>query len=199
MKNILFVLLPLFFFTLTSVNAQNNQVYKKGNFNTSIGIGLLPTYFADNATVNMMPVNIKIGYNIKDHFNVNLYTGFSSSTSKVVKDFEGNSRNYKNNFLMVGLRSELHAVKSEKFDIYGGFMLGYNKAFITETIYEKGDTESTIDVPSTSKPTNFKPSGSKVLFSGFIGATYFVKPKLGIYAEVGYGVSLVNVGIAFKL
>lgn len=198
MKNILFVLVAFFCFTLTSVTAQNNQVYKKGNFNASAGIGLLPTYFADNATVNMMPVNIKVGYNIADHFNVNLYTGFSSSTSKAVKDFEGNTRDYENNFLMIGLRSELHAARTEKFDIYGGFMLAYNKAFVNETIYENGDTESPIDAPSN-KPTTFKPSGSKVLFSGFIGATYFVKPKLGIYGEIGYGVSLVNVGVAFKL
>lgn len=200
MKNILFVLVILFSFNLTSTNAQSNKVYKKGNFNTSVGIGLLPTYFADNAKVNMMPVNLKVGYNVSDHFNVNLYTGFSSSTSKAVRDFEGNMRDYENNFLMIGLRSELHAARGDKFDVYGGFMFAYNKAFVTETIYksDSNNEEEPIDAPST-KPTSFKPQGSKMIFSGFIGATYFVTPKLGIYGEVGYGVSLVNAGLTFKL
>lgn len=198
MKNILFVLVAFFTFTLTSANAQNNKVFKKGNFNTSVGIGLLPTYFADNAQVNMMPINLRVGYNIADHFNVNLYTGFSSSTSKAIQDHNGNTRDYDNNFLMIGLRGELHAAKTDKFDIYGGFMIGYNKAFVNETIYVDGVVENPIDAPSN-EPTTFKPQGSKVLFSGFIGATYFVNPKMGIFGEVGYGVSLVNLGASFKL
>lgn len=197
MKNILFVLVAFFSLTITSVNAQN-KVYKKGNFFGSAGIGLLPTYFADNAQVDMLPVNIKVGYNIADHFNVNLYTGYSASTSNSVKDHNGDMRDYENKFLMIGLRTELHAAKTDKFDIYGGFMFGYNKSFINETIYENGDIESPIDAPSN-EPTTFKPAGDKVLFSGFVGATYFATPKLGIYGEVGYGVSLVNLGVAFKL
>ena len=176
MKNILLAIVTIFSLTITSVTAQN-QVFKKGNFNTSVGIGLLPTYFADNAKINIMPVNIKVGYNITDQFNVNLYTGFSSTTSTAVKDVSGNMRDYDNKFLMIGLRGELHTIKREKFDIYGGFMLGYNKAFVTETIYTDGDLENTIDAP-TNQPTTFKPQGGKMLFSGFIGATYFVKPKL---------------------
>jgi hypothetical protein len=146
----------------------------------------------------MMPVNVKIGYNIADHFNINLYTGYSASTSKAVKDHNGNMRDYSNKFLMIGLRTESHAAKTDKFDIYGGFMFGYNKSFVTETIYLNGDLESPIDAPSN-EPTTFKPADDKVLFSGFVGATYFVTPKLGIYGEVGYGVSLVNIGVAFKL
>jgi hypothetical protein len=197
MKNILFVLIALFSLTFTSVNAQN-KVYKKGGFNASAGIGLLPTYFADNAQVDVLPVNIRVGYNIADHFNVNLYTGYSASTSRAVKDFNGDMRTYENKFLMIGLRTELHAARTDKFDIYGGFMFGYNKSFVTETIFENGDFENPSDAPSN-EPTTFKPASDKVLFSGFIGATYFVSPKLGIFGEVGYGVSLVNLGVSFKL
>lgn len=36
-------------------------------------------------------------------------------------------------------------------------------------------------------------------FSGFIGGRYFFNNKLGVYAELGYGVSTLNAGVAFKL
>lgn len=198
MKNILFVLVALFSLALNSASAQN-QVYKKGNINASVGVGLLPTFLAGNGEVNMIPVNIKVGYNVTDNYNVNLYTGFSSATSAAVKDHNGNMRDYENNFLMIGLRNELHAVKSEKFDIYGGFMVGYNKSFIKETIYEVNTPEEDIDAPSKVQPTKHRPEGSKVLLSGFVGGTYFVTPKLGVYGEIGYGVSLVSLGATFKL
>ena len=197
MKKILFALLSLTFLTLATVNAQNS-VFKKGNFNASVGIGLLPTYFADKAKVNVLPLSTRIGYNFTDNFNLSLYAGFSSYTSRLSEDFDGNLRQYDNDFLSIGLRGELHAAKTEKWDIYGGFMIGYNKAFVNETIFNPDDMESPIDAP-TDRPTTFKPQGSKVLFSGFIGATYFVKPKLGIFGELGYGVSLVNLGVTFKL
>ena len=197
MKKILFALLSLTFLTLATVNAQNS-VFKKGNFNASVGIGLLPTYFADKAKVNVLPLSTRIGYNFTDNFNLSLYAGFSSYTSRLSEDFDGNLRQYDNDFLSLGLRGELHAAKTEKWDIYGGFMIGYNKAFVNETIFNPDDMESPIDAP-TDRPTTFKPQGSKVLFSGFIGATYFVKPKLGIFGELGYGVSLVNLGVTFKL
>jgi len=199
MKKILFALLTLFTLTTITITAQN-QVFKKGNFNAAVGIGVVPTYFADNAKVNVIPVAAKLGYNFTDNFSMNLYTGFSSSTSKMIEDFEGNSRQYENDYLIIGLRPELHTARGDKFDIYGGFMMGYNKAFINEMVYADGDVENPIDAP-ISGPTTRNPNAKTggFLFSGFVGATYLVNPKLGIFGELGYGVSLVQLGATFKL
>ncbi len=46
-------------------------------------------------------------------------------------------------------------------------------------------------------------SGSGISSSGlivpvYVGARYYVTDKLGIMAELGYGVSVLNVGVSYK-
>ena len=52
MKNILFFIITLCILTSVSVDAQN-LVFKQGNVNVRAGVGLVPTYLADNASLNV--------------------------------------------------------------------------------------------------------------------------------------------------
>jgi hypothetical protein len=42
-------------------------------------------------------------------------------------------------------------------------------------------------------------SGSGVGFSGFLGARYYFSDKVGGYAELGYGLTTLQIGLAVKL
>lgn len=197
MKKVLSTLVVAAVIALGTINAQG-QVFKKGNINYSIGLGVVPTFFADNATIKTPPLSLRVGYSISDHFNLNAYVGYSSTTSAMIPDASSNGyRQYNNDFLMLGLRGEFHAMKTDKLDIYGGFMLGYNKSFVNDTFFP-GEGDSETDAPIN----NSAPLGqedAKILYSGFVGATYFVGKKVGIFGELGYGVSLMNFGVTFKL
>lgn len=88
------------------------------------------------------------------------------------------------NYTIVGVRSTYHynGIENPNLDLYGGLMLCYNIASYKSEGYDG--------------PNNF--SGGLGL-SGYIGGRYFFNNKLGIYAELGYGVSTLNAGVAFKL
>lgn len=88
------------------------------------------------------------------------------------------------NYTIVGIRSAYHynGIENPNLGLYGGLMLSYNIASYKAEGYDG--------------PNNFN---GGLGFNGFIGGRYFFNNKLGIYAELGYGVSTLNAGVAFKL
>ena len=83
----------------------------------------------------------------------------------------------------------------ERFEVYGGATLGY----MHKNISEKTSTGRNY-VQTPGKPTKHDPNSSKgsLLYTGFVGTTFFVQKHIGLYAELGYGVSLLNGGVTFR-
>ncbi|MCB9165634.1 MAG: hypothetical protein H6592_14565 [Flavobacteriales bacterium] len=95
----------------------------------------------------------------------------------------------------VGVRGAWHLaqwVPADKLDLYAGVMVGY--AFVgyrdrsTRTVY--GET--------TSYDTGTRVRHGYADWSTFVGARYFFTRHLGAYAEAGYGVNYLNLGLAFR-
>lgn len=76
-------------------------------------------------------------------------------------------------------------IHGDKLDIYAGANLGAGPA---------------ISFPRKKVNPNGKSDFGFVIFGGLqVGVRYYVKPKLGIFAEFGFGKSLVNAGVSFKM
>lgn len=97
--------------------------------------------------------------------------------------------NQKWSYTVVGVRSAYHynGIKSDKFDVYGGVLLSYN---ILSYSYDDNN-------PSGVKFNNAG-YGSTIGFSIFLGGRYFFTKNLAAQAELGYGVTFLNIGVAFK-
>ena len=52
---------------------------------------------------------------------------------------------------------------------------------------------------AVSFPASSSNIGGMLFVGPQVGVKYFFKPKIGVYAEVGYGKSLMEAGISFKL
>ncbi len=91
-------------------------------------------------------------------------------------------------YLVLGARAAYHLkIKSPKIDPYGGIMLGYNIV----SFKEPSDWSSTYGSYS---------GGDSYLMYGFYGgARYFFNPRMAVYAELGYGFGVLNLGISYKL
>lgn len=90
------------------------------------------------------------------------------------------------NYIIIGVRGAYHYSGFENLpdlDLYAGAMVGYNivnySSDVDESYYGK----------------NY---GSGIGFSGFAGARWFFTDLFGVYAELGYGVSVLNVGATIK-
>jgi hypothetical protein len=73
--------------------------------------------------------------------------------------------------VVIGARGAFHNQFVENLDTYAGLMLGYN-----------------IDSALVGSAS----------FSAFLGARYYFTPKIGAYAEVGYGIAYMCAGVSLK-
>lgn len=169
-----------------------------GKFSVSAGLGVLPTFLNDDATVNTPPLSVRIAYQATPMVQLSGYAGYASSTTNsplIISD--GQSSLVSSKLMMLGLRGELRKEVSEKFDVYGGGMLGYQHHAREE--FDKHTNEPI--VRETAGPTPYNPNQPKgqILYSGFVGTTYYFTKGVGVFAEAGYGISLLNTGFTVRL
>lgn len=89
------------------------------------------------------------------------------------------------NYTIIGARSAYHYNgfnNVPKLDVYGGLMLSYNLVNYSADNYNGGNSY-----------------GSGLGFHAFVGGRWFFSEKIGSFAELGHGISTLNVGVAIKL
>jgi hypothetical protein len=98
---------------------------------------------------------------------------------------------YKWTYVVVGARGTWHYNEwheNDKLDTYGGLMLAYRAAtFKDETNYPSGASSFNAG------------TYSGLTLTGLLGARYFFTDKIGAYLEAGFGVSVLQLGLAVKL
>jgi len=84
--------------------------------------------------------------------------------------------------LMVGLRGAMHYAFVDKLDTYAGVMFGFN----IHSWKWKGSSESVHS------------GHSGLAYGVFAGARYYFAGPVAVYAEVGYGFTLLNAGLSIN-
>lgn len=90
------------------------------------------------------------------------------------------------NYTVVGARGAYHYngfTSVPKLDPYGGLMLGYN----------------IVKYSTTGEYTGVNNYGSGVGYSLFVGGRWYFSENIAAFAELGYGISVANIGVSFKL
>lgn len=166
----------------------NAQTVKKGDLTIQAGIGLLSTYFLDASETIVPPVQASVSYRFMDMLSVGAFAGYSEYNSTPQHHYDGAINQYHSTSILGGVRAAAHATKIHNWDVYGGFQLGYSKPTITNNILVSSERR----LPESKVREEF-------VYSGFIGATGYITDKVGIYGEMGYGISLFNAGVSIKL
>jgi hypothetical protein len=133
------------------------------------GVGL-GTYYKG------LPFGLSFEHGITDDISAGAFINYSAYN---YADFD-----YKLNIVYVGIRGSYHFgklfnVSDARFDPYGGISLGYY-----DVSFNGSDFGS--------------PYSSTVFFGVHAGARYMFSDNVGGFAEVGYGVSALQVGASFK-
>lgn len=161
------------------------QTIKEGDILLNAGLGL-GTYDAQNLSIP--PISLSADYTLKD----NLFDEHSALTVGGYLGYYGTKNTYNDvtarwSNVLFGGRGAVHYNFVNKLDTYGGLMLGYNKS--SHSVSGAGEG---FVVDSSNSNGGF-------IFSLFVGARYFFTEKIGAYAEIGYGVSALELGVTFKL
>ncbi len=183
MKKILALML-LCFLSVPFISAQENE-FVVGDKVVNIGIGLGSTLYSGSYYKSSVPpISISFEKGIIDGvldkgvIGIGGYLGYSSYKY----EYYGWGWKYSN--LILGARGSFHYPLVDKLDTYAGILLGYNIA----TSKEFGTTVG-IDPYS----------GGGLVLSGYVGGRYYFNEKFAAMAELGYGISYLNLGIAIKL
>jgi hypothetical protein len=172
---------------LTLAAFSQESLFKKGNtvVNASIGFGSV-LYSGSGYTSSVPPLAVSAEWGIKDGIadkgviGVGGYLGFSSHKW----EYMGWGWKYSNT--IIGARGTFHYPLLEKLDTYTGLMLGYD-------IVTSKEFGTTID------GYNYNSSSSGGIWAWYAGARYYFSDKFAGMAEIGYGISWLNLGIAYKI
>lgn len=168
---------------LLTVNSVSAQEFSKGTNVINAGIGIGGNFYYGGLGNSSQSIGLNASYErgiweTGDFGIVSLggYLGYKSYTSNRL--FGGDR--YKYNYTIIGVRGAFHYIglDVENLDVYGGAMLSYNIASID------GDFADGLDS---------RPSATI-----FVGGRWYFTENFGVFAEAGYGVSILSLGAAFR-
>jgi hypothetical protein len=177
------LLLVVAVFTFTQLIAQEST-FAKGDKVLNLGIGFGSGYYTGLYYKTTVPpisasfeVGVKDGILEKGSIGIGGYIGYSAHKW----DFS-NTYYAKVSDLYIGARGSFHYPLVNKLDTYTGLLLGYRVNSYNET----------------GTGTNFDASSSGVVYSWYIGGRYYFSDKFAAMAELGIGITYLNLGIALK-
>jgi hypothetical protein len=164
-----------------------SQIFAEGDRVANLGVGLLD--FSGSGYSFSVPISASVEWSVKEHlFDENSSLGFGGLAGYYANKYTvktANDGNYGWNYshFLLGARGLLHYQFIDDLDTYAGLMLGWDI------------------VSSSSFGTNS--AGSKNSAGGFvpglfIGGRYYFARNFSAFAELGYGISALQLGISFK-
>lgn len=170
------------------------QITVKGDKVLNLGIGLggkLP--YSRLSKLTILPIPISFEYVIKDDlFDGKVALGCGGligySASKQTLSYYSSYGKKIESRLIIGVRGYVHYTFVDKLDTYTGMLLGYKS--VKTKLSESSDPDSYPDTKST--------EGTPTL-NIFAGCRYFFTDKIAGMAELGWGISIITIGVAVKL
>jgi hypothetical protein len=186
MKKLIFVFTVAF--SLISYSAKAQETFLKGDKVINLGIGLGSYIGYSGADFSTPPVSLSGEYCVKDglineraSIGVGGYLAYTGSKVSLLDDYD---YGWWYRYYVIGARGAFHYMVAPKFDAYAGVMLGYN--IVSLSWY--GDSNYKSDGNAT----------SAAAYSTFVGARYLFTENIGVFAEVGYGIAAIELGLSLK-
>ncbi len=174
-------------FVLQIAHAQRFTPHADINF----GIGILPTFVKDHGKAKVLPLSLSADYKFTEHFSLGLAASYSVTESGMQEFQDGSTAQWRNYFSMATLRAAAHSrLLNDCWNIYGGLNLGYTNSKIDMM---HGEAEKV----KTERGIGRK--GNNFLYTAFLGARCAIGQNIGLFGEVGFGVSLAKVGVSVRL
>ncbi|HEV3412554.1 MAG TPA: hypothetical protein VG101_08745 [Puia sp.] len=188
MKKSAFFGIALVVFSFFSAVRVHAQAFAAGTNVISGGIGL-GSSLANGYTYGTQGIGLSANY---EHgiweagpgvISLGAYLGYKTFSYNY--GYQGSFYSYKWNYTIIGGRGAYHftGLNVENLDLYAGLMLSYDNVSFSS---------------SNGSPVYSGTYGSGVELTPFAGARYYFANNLGGYAELGYGVAILSIGLSYK-
>lgn len=185
-------LLPIILFISLLTPRTGNAQFDVGDNVASLGVGLGGNYVSHTSASPGLALGYEHGVSDLGAgvLGIGGYVGFRTLTHRW--NWGPNYEyDWRYTYLILGVRgawhyNDWHGVS--ELDTYGGLMLSYNiVSWKDHTVYPSG----VVRASSGS-------AASGLGLTGFLGARYYFSNSFGAQLELGYGVSVLNLGVAYK-
>ena len=168
--------------------AQQVDNFSPGELLVSPALGLGTPYWIGYSTT-LPPISVSVDYGIEqdivDEGTVSIGGYFGIAQNRYRYNVIGSDWGWNFTHIVFGPRGTYTYPVEDKLDIYGVLMLGYSITLNNEV----GDIPITANIPTTSKP----------VLDVSAGGRYFFQDNLAAMVEIGYGVSILRLGVSFRL
>ncbi|MGF1639140.1 MAG: hypothetical protein ACFCUU_18835 [Cyclobacteriaceae bacterium] len=168
--------------TCFATNSAHSQAFDIGDNVVALGIGLGSTYGHGFGYAGS-------GYRQSPAINLQYERGMWEAGPGVIslggfvgyKSFNYRDSDFSVNYTNIGVRSayHYHGIDNDKIDVYGGLMLSY------------------LNINSNLGSLGSASSGG-LRFDLYVGGRYYFMENLAGFAELGFGFTVLNVGVALK-
>lgn len=170
-------LMSIFMVAMMMATKSSRAQEVKGTTYINVGIGVGTFGFTGTGGV---PLVASVEHGVTDKISAGIYGG-------MIKRKFGTDVKY--SYLVFGAKGAYHFneelnITDSKIDVYGGAALYYRSYKIK---YKDADPQY-----------NAKSTGGDIGVGFFAGGRYFFAKNAGAFAEVGYGISPLQLGITFK-
>ena len=167
------IVLLIVFVSLVALTDSYGQFFQKGTKLVNVGIGFGGGYGTTGFSGGVPPISGSFEIGVTDKIGVGGILGYSIATSGVF------GSNFKATYFLIGARGAYHFEVGDNLDLYAGAMLGYNSVSYSDTGFGTF-------------------AGSGIVVGIFGGGRYMFSENIGAFAELGYSIAVVNVGVTFK-
>lgn len=160
------------------------QTFNQGDNILNFGIGLGSAFRTGKST--LPPVSVSFEHGFTDKISAGGVLAYMGSREE--SQFGSTKYIFKYSYVIIGLRGSYHLYQTDKIDAYGGATLGY--------VIGKSKVE--VEGPNAF----FTPqaaSVSGIAYGIHVGGKYYFNEKVGAFAELGYGMAILNLGLTVKL
>jgi hypothetical protein len=169
------------------------QTFKKGDFDLNAGIGLGYTYSLYSGVSSWPAIVVSGEKGVSELSDLGVLSIGGTFGFKHIS-LSGTGTDWSWNDFYIGARGALHlaAVQSDKLDVYGGASLGVRIYTFPEAVVTySGGWPVGYDIEKKAHTTAF--------FGIFGGAKYSFSEKFAGFAELGYDIAWLKLGVSFKL
>lgn len=185
------VVLTLFVAVLALQLSAQENLLTKGDKVLNLGIGLGNSLYSGTGNTSSIPplsasfeVGIKDDVLEKGSIGVGGYLGYAAW--KWEYSGWGDTWGWKYSDFILGARGTFHYPLVEKLDTYTGIMLGF-------------EIVSSKEIGTIDPLYNYDATSGGVIWSWYAGGRYYFTDNFAAMAEIGYGISWLNLGVALKL
>lgn len=188
MKNAL--LLSFFSLLFAQTTAAQHGRAPERYLDVNAGIGILPTYLKDAGRALTPPLSLSADYKLAKNFSLGAFAGFSITETGLRALRDGGTAKWRNSTSLLGLRFAARSRPMGPWEVYGGMSLAYAHANIEimEGQLEKVKNEN-----------GLQENSGRMIYAGFFGSRYRLTPRLGVFGELGFGISLASVGLSVRI